>query len=166
MLKKAWVTQTDVWHKFWLDCDSVAPSSTWPQTSPTIAIKVDFRTSSSRGTWIESNQKLTTTFECLHFSAGGGGLCEDEERILVSQPCGHYQQRWVQTWRSNIKHGTVRRIFWKHLKIKAVIKQRAHRDHSNDTTQFTKPCQNLYQGLGLSRLILIHSKGFGRAQPK
>ena len=37
--------------------------------------------------------------------------------------------------------------------------KRVHQDDSNDTPQpmWVEPCQNLYCGLGLSRLILIHS---------
>ena len=44
--------------------------------------------------------------------------------------------------------------------------KRANLDDSNDTPEpiWVEPCQNLYCGLGLSRLILILSEGFGRAQ--
>ena len=46
-------------------------------------------------------------------------------------------------------------------------RKRAHQDDSNDTLQpmWVEPYQNLYCGLGLAWVILIHSKGFGRAQP-
>ena len=45
--------------------------------------------------------------------------------------------------------------------------KRVHQDDSNDTPQpmWVEPCQNLYCGLRLAWIILIHSKGFGRAQP-
>ena len=46
-------------------------------------------------------------------------------------------------------------------------RKRVHQDDSNDTPQpmWVEPCQNLYCGLRLAWIILIHSKGFGRAQP-
>ena len=42
-----------------------------------------------------------------------------------------------------------------------------HQDDSNDTPQpmWVEPCLNLYCGLRLAWIILIHSKGFGMAQP-
>ena len=45
--------------------------------------------------------------------------------------------------------------------------KRVHQDDSNDTPQpmWVELCQNLYCGLRLAWIILIHRKGFGRAQP-
>ena len=42
-----------------------------------------------------------------------------------------------------------------------------HQDDSNDTPQpmWVESCQNLHCGLRLAWIILIHSKGFDRAQP-
>ena len=64
---------------------------------------------------------------------------------------------------------TARKIFRNHqvqsFQKVELAQKRALKDDSNDTPQpiWVEPCQNLYWGLGLSRLILIPSKGFGRA---
>ena len=68
-------------------------------------------------------------------------------------------------------HRTLRKIFLNKEFLSTqkmrLPQKRVHQDDSNDTPQpmLVEPCQNLYCGLGLFRLILIHSKGFGRAQP-
>ena len=66
---------------------------------------------------------------------------------------------------------TVRKIFLNNEFLSTqkmrLPQKRVHQDHSNDTPQpmWVEPCQNLYCGLRLAWIILIQSKGFGRAQP-